>query len=326
MDGIILINKPKNNTSHDIVRKVKKLLNQKVGHTGTLDPNATGVLPLLIGKGTELSKYLINHDKIYEAILQLGEKRDTADVEGNVVEEKDVSERCLDKANIENIFKSFIGIQEQIPPMYSAIKVNGKKLYEYARKGENIEVQPRKIEIYSMELIDVDKTNKQIHFRVKCSKGTYIRTLCEDIAYKLQTVGYMKELKRTQVGEFKIEDAITIEQLEDIIKYRLKKEEIKDNIENNLEEKFEDGAKNELKEKFKNSLNNNSKNNSFISIEEYFNNKENINLDEKKLNLFLNGVKLTFNLNNDIYKIYSNNKFIGTGVISNNLLKRDIVI
>ena len=326
MDGIILINKPKNNTSHDIVRKVKKLLNQKVGHTGTLDPNATGVLPLLIGKGTELSKYLINHDKIYEAILQLGEKRDTADVEGNVVEEKDVSERCLDKANIENIFKSFIGIQEQIPPMYSAIKVNGKKLYEYARKGENIEVQPRKIEIYSMELIDVDKTNKQIHFRVKCSKGTYIRTLCEDIAYKLQTVGYMKELKRTQVGEFKIEDAITIEQLEDIIKYRLKKEEIKDNIENNLEEKFEDGAKNELKEKLKNSLNNNSKNNSFISIEEYFNNKENINLDEKKLNLFLNGVKLTFNLNNDIYKIYNNNKFIGTGVISNNLLKRDIVI
>lgn len=326
MDGIILINKQKNNTSHDIVRKVKKLLNQKVGHTGTLDPNATGVLPLLIGKGTELSKYLINHDKIYEAILQLGEKRDTADIEGNVVEEKDVSERCLDKANIENIFKSFIGIQEQIPPIYSAIKVNGKKLYEYARKGENIEVQPRKIEIYSMELIDVDKTNKQIHFRVKCSKGTYIRTLCEDIAYKLQTVGYMKELKRTQVGEFKIEDAITIEQLEDIIKYRLKKEEIKDNIENNLEEKFEDGAKNELKEKLKNSLNNNSKNNSFISIEEYFNNKENINLDERKLNLFLNGVKLTFNLNNDIYKIYSNNKFIGTGVISNNLLKRDIVI
>ena len=326
MDGIILINKPKNNTSHDIVRKVKKLLNQKVGHTGTLDPNATGVLPLLIGKGTELSKYLINHDKIYEAILQLGEKRDTADVEGNVVEEKDVSESCLDKTNIENIFKSFIGIQEQIPPIYSAIKVNGKKLYEYARKGENIEVQPRKIEIYSMELIDVDKTNKQIHFRVKCSKGTYIRTLCEDIAYKLQTVGYMKELKRTQVGEFKIEDAITIEQLEDIIKYRLKKEEIKDNIENNLEEKFEDGAKNELKEKFKNSFNNNSKNNSFISIEEYFNNKENINLDERKLNLFLNGVKLTFNLNNDIYKIYNNNKFIGTGVISNNLLKRDIVI
>ena len=326
MDGIILINKPKNNTSHDIVRKVKKLLNQKVGHTGTLDPNATGVLPLLIGKGTELSKYLINHDKIYEAILQLGEKRDTADIEGNVVEEKDVSESCLDKTNIENIFKSFIGIQEQIPPIYSAIKVNGKKLYEYARKGENIEVQPRKIEIYSMELIDVDKTNKQIHFSVKCSKGTYIRTLCEDIAYKLQTVGYMKELKRTQVGEFKIEDAITIEQLEDIIKYRLKKEEIKDNIENNLEEKFEDGAKNELKEKFKNSFNNNSKNNSFISIEEYFNNKENINLDERKLNLFLNGVKLTFNLNNDIYKIYNNNKFIGTGVISNNLLKRDIVI
>ena len=135
MDGIILINKPKNNTSHDIVRKVKKLLNQKVGHTGTLDPNATGVLPLLIGKGTELSKYLINHDKIYEAILQLGEKRDTADIEGNVIEEKDVSESCLDKANIANIFKSFIGIQEQIPPIYSAISSRCRSIGSLPRRS-----------------------------------------------------------------------------------------------------------------------------------------------------------------------------------------------
>ena len=297
MDGIIIINKPKNNTSHDIVKKVKKLLNEKVGHTGTLDPNATGVLPLLIGKGTELSKYLINHNKTYEAILQLGKKRDTGDSEGKVIEEKTVIESCLNRKNIENVFKNFIGEQEQIPPMYSAIKVNGKKLYEYARKGENIKIQPRKIQIYLLELLNLDNQKKQIEFRVKCSKGTYIRTLCEEIANKLQTVGYMKELKRTEVGEFNIKDSITIEELENIIKnYNLKKDNIKNNI------------------------------NNFISIENYFKNNEIIELNENKLRLFLNGVKLTFNLVDGIYKIYCNKKFIGTGIVNDKLLKRDIIL
>ncbi len=297
MDGIIIINKPKNNTSHDIVKKVKKLLNEKVGHTGTLDPNATGVLPLLIGKGTELSKYLINHNKTYEAILQLGEKRDTGDSEGKVIEEKTVIESCLNRKNIENVFKNFIGEQEQIPPIYSAIKVNGKKLYEYARKGENIKIQPRKIQIYLLELLNLDNQKKQIEFRVKCSKGTYIRTLCEEIANKLQTVGYMKELKRTEVGEFNIKDSITIEELENIIKnYNLKKDNIKNNI------------------------------NNFISIENYFKNNEIIELNENKLQLFLNGVKLTFNLVDGIYKIYCNKKFIGTGIVNDKLLKRDIIL
>ena len=297
MDGIIIINKPKNNTSHDIVKKVKKLLNEKVGHTGTLDPNATGVLPLLIGKGTELSKYLINHNKTYEAILQLGEKRDTGDSEGKVIEEKTVIESCLNRKNIENVFKNFIGEQEQIPPIYSAIKVNGKKLYEYARKGENIKIQPRKIQIYLLELLNLDNQKKQIEFRVKCSKGTYIRTLCEEIANKLQKVGYMKELKRTEVGEFNIKDSITIEELENIIKnYNLKKDNIKNNI------------------------------NNFISIENYFKNNEIIELNENKLQLFLNGVKLTFNLVDGIYKIYCNKKFIGTGIVNDKLLKRDIIL
>ena len=134
MDGIIIINKPKNCTSHDIVRKAKKILNEKVGHTGTLDPNATGVLPLLIGKGTQISKYIINHDKVYEALLQLGTKTDTADVEGKIIEEKTVTERALEKENIEKVLEELTGEQEQIPPMYSAIKVDGKKLYEYARE------------------------------------------------------------------------------------------------------------------------------------------------------------------------------------------------
>lgn len=283
MDGIILINKPKSFTSHDIVRKVKKLLNEKVGHTGTLDPNATGVLPLLIGKGTELSKYLINHDKTYEAILQLGEKRDTADVEGKIIEIKEVLQENLKIENIEKVFKELIGKQEQVPPIYSALKVNGKKLYEYARKGEKIEIEPRQIEIYSLKIINIDDKNKTIEFEVKCSKGTYIRTLCETIAERLQSVGYMKELKRTQVGEFKIEDCITIEQLE-------------------------------------------SHKQKIITIENYFKDKKYINLDEKRLKFFLNGVKLTYNLPDDIYKIYQGEKFIGIGTIKANLLKREIII
>ena len=284
MDGIIIVNKPKNCTSHDIVRKAKKILNEKVGHTGTLDPNATGVLPLLVGKGTQISKYLINHDKTYEAVLQLGEKRDTADIEGNVLEVKEVQVSSLEKSNVERILKQLIGKQEQIPPIYSAIKINGKKLYEYARSGEEIKIEPRIIEIYNLELIHIDVQNKTIEFRVECSKGTYIRTLCEAIAEKLGNIGYMKELKRTQVGEFKIENSIKIEELE------------------------------------------NSLNKYFISIESYFKNNNNIQLEDKKLQLFLNGVKLSYKLTDGIYKIYNKEKFIGLGTIKNNLLKRDIII
>ena len=282
MDGIIIINKPKNCTSHDIVRKAKKILNEKVGHTGTLDPNATGVLPLLVGKGTQISKYIINHDKTYEAVLQLGEKTDTADIEGEVIEKKPVTVDCLRKEYVTAVLKKMEGKQEQIPPMYSAIKINGKKLYEYARKGEMVKIEPRKIEIYSLELININEVDKQIEFRVSCSKGTYIRTLCENIAEKLGTVGHMKELKRTQVGEFKIDDAITIEELE--------------------------------------------QKQTCITIEDYFRQNENINLNEKKLQLFLNGVKLTWPLSDGVYKIYSNENFIGIGTVKNNLLKRDIII
>lgn len=284
MDGIIIINKPKNYTSHDIVRKAKKLLNEKVGHTGTLDPNATGVLPLLIGKGTLLSKYLIEHDKIYEAVLKLGEKTDTADGEGKVLESQNVEQSILKKENIERIFNNLEGKQEQIPPMYSAIKLNGKKLYEYARKGIKVEVKPRTIEIYKLELIKIE--DMEIIFRVSCSKGTYIRTLCEKIAEELGTIGYMKELKRIQVGEFNIKDSITIEELEN--------QEIVSN--------------------------------KFITIEKYFSNYENIVLNERKFQLFLNGVQLTYELKDGIYKIYKENEFIGIGTVKNKLLKRDIII
>lgn len=291
MDGIIVINKPKNCTSHDIVYKTKKILQEKVGHTGTLDPNATGVLPLLIGKGTQISKYLINHDKIYQAQIQLGEKRTTGDIEGEIIEQKEVNESNLKKENIESVLKNFKGKQKQIPPIYSAIKVNGKKLYEYARKGENIEIEPRKIEIYNIKLLNIDKINKTIDFEVECSKGTYIRSLCEDIAEKLGSIGYMKELKRIKVGEFDLKDSMTIE-------------EIEKNINN--------------KEFLKNKI---------ISIEQYFKNNPSLELQENKIKLLLNGVQLEYNLEDNLYKIYNTQKeFIGLATIKNKLLKRDVIL
>lgn len=291
MDGIIVIKKPKGCTSFDVVYKVKKIFNQKVGHTGTLDPGATGVLPLLIGKGTKLSKYLINHDKTYEVILQLGLKTDTADSEGKIIEEKEVDEEKLSLNNVEKTLKSFVGKQKQIPPMYSAIKVNGKKLYEYARKGEKVELQPRQIEIYSIELLNLSKDKKEISFKVECSKGTYIRSLCESIAQSFGTVGYMKELNRTKVGKFEIEDAVTVEQLQENI--------------NNAE--FMDK--------------------NFWGFEKFFENNESIILQNKALEKFLNGVKLKMNLQDDLYKIYDNtNNFIGIGLVERGMLKREIIL
>ncbi len=289
LDGIIILNKQKGCTSHDVVAKTKKLLKEKVGHTGTLDPNATGVLPLLVGQGTKLSAYLIEHDKEYIATLKLGEKRDTADSEGAIIEERQIDYSVLQKENVEKILQSFIGKQEQIPPMYSAIKINGKKLYEYARKNEKIELEPRHIEIYKMDLINIIKDT--IIFKVQCSKGTYIRSLCEDIAKRLNTVGYMQDLERSRVGKFDIKDSITIEELEQNIK----------------DSEFI--------------------NQHFITIENYFKDKESIKLNEKRLSLFLNGVKLTHNLTDDMYKIYDeNNKFVGIGSVKNNLLKREIIV
>ena len=284
MDGIIIINKPKGCTSHDIVHKAKKIFNEKVGHTGTLDPMATGVLPLLIGKGTLCSKYLIEHDKIYKAKIQLGVKTDTADQEGNIIEKSQVDDSIFNIEKIKNTLKNMIGKNLQTPPIYSAIKVKGKKLYEYARKGENVEIPKREITIYDIELTNIDEKNKTIEFKVHCSKGTYIRSLCEDIATNLGTIGYMASLQRVKVGRFSIENSITIDDLEKNIK------------------------------------------NHFISIEKLFENEPNIELNNRKLELFLNGVKLTHDLKDGVYKIYSNNKFIGLGTVKNNLLKRDVII
>lgn len=184
MDGVLIINKPKGFTSHDVVNVLRKTLNtKKIGHTGTLDPNATGVLPILVGAATKISKYLIEHDKTYIATIKIGEKTDTGDIEGNIIEE-DVNSSDISYEHMEKILKTFIGKQKQIPPVYSAIKIKGKKAYEYARQGQKIELEARDIEIYNIELIKV--VDKEITFEVSCSKGTYIRSLCEDIAKKLR--------------------------------------------------------------------------------------------------------------------------------------------
>ena len=164
---------------------------------------AEGVLPILIGKGTLLSKYLINHNKKYIAEIQLGIKTDTADREGKVIETKNIPMRkCIQKKILNTLLNKFIGKQEQMPPMYSAIKVNGKKLYEYARKGKEIEVKPRKIEIYNIKLLEFLQENKQIKIEVFCGKGTYIRTLCEDIATKLETVRIHENFKKNTSWRF----------------------------------------------------------------------------------------------------------------------------
>lgn len=291
MNGIILIDKEKEYTSHDVVAIVKKITKSKVGHTGTLDPNATGVLPLLVGSATKVSKYLINHDKEYEVELELGKRTTTADIEGEIVEEKDVPSWIFDeKEKLENVLKSFARKQKQVPPIYSAIKVNGKKLYDYARAGKEVKIEPRDIEIYKMELLNTNKEQKTISFKVACSKGTYIRSLCEDVSNKLGTVGFMKNLRRTIVGEFKIEDAFKI---------------------------------NEIKEK--------TENNDYsyiIPVEKIFENKPKIELSDKELQRFLNGVKILAKgyENAEVCRVYTGNKFVGTGIIKENTLKRDIVL
>lgn len=211
MDGILLINKPAGYTSHDIVGIVrKKLHTKKVGHCGTLDPDATGVLVVCVNKATKAIQFLMSDIKVYRATLSLGKSTDTYDASGKILEEKEVGQ--ISKAQVIDVLNSFLGKSKQKPPIYSAIKVNGKKLYEYARNGEEVEIKERDIEIMMIELIDF--SNNEIVFDVKCSKGTYIRSLCVDIAKKLGYPGHMSHLERRQAGRFLITDCITLEQLE----------------------------------------------------------------------------------------------------------------
>ena len=290
VDGIIILNKPKGCTSNDVVNKVKKLLDCKVGHTGTLDPNATGVLPLLLGKGTKFSKYLINHDKKYCATLKLGIKTSTADVEGEIIDEKSVNPAVFNEDFLKKILNGFVGEMTQQPPMYSAIKVNGKKLYEYARNGVEVEIPKRKIEIYSAELSGYSCEDNIIVFNVECSKGTYIRSLCEDIAEKLGTVGYMMELERLKVGNFELCDSVTLEDLQ------------------------------------QNACDNIWLNNNIITLESLLMNCDKAYIKKENIEKFYNGVKIFVDKPDQLCSVYCDGEFIGSAMVKNGYMKRDIIV
>ncbi len=210
--GIINVYKEAGYTSFDVVAKLRGILHvKKIGHTGTLDPDATGVLPICIGKATKVCDLLTNKDKSYTTTLLIGKSTDTYDISGTVTNESEVN---VTENEVINAINSFLGEIEQIPPMYSAIKINGKKLYELARQGKVIDRQARKVTIYNIEVIDISLP--RIIMRIDCSKGTYIRSLCNDIGEKLGCFGCMESLVRNKVGDFDIENAIKIEEIEKI--------------------------------------------------------------------------------------------------------------
>lgn len=211
MNGFLVINKTKGWTSADVVNKIKRVLNiKKAGHLGTLDPDAAGVLPIALGKATKVIRYINEGDKEYQAVMKLGEKTDTLDAAGKVIETKEIPE--LDKDKIEKIFKDFIGRISQTPPAYSAVKVDGVRAYELARKGKAVQIKPRDVFIKEISLTKIDIPF--IAFNVVCSKGTYIRSLCSDIGERLGTAAHMFSLIRTVSGQFKIRDAVDIDDLE----------------------------------------------------------------------------------------------------------------
>lgn len=210
MDGIIVVNKPKGITSRDVVNKACKLLNtKKIGHTGTLDPIATGVLVLCVGKATKLVEALTKNDKEYIATVKLGILTDTLDTDGTIIEKKQAS---LDKNELENVLKSFIGMYNQEVPIYSAVKINGKKLYEYAREKKEVMLPKRMVEIKDIKLLELN--NNYYKFKVSVSKGTYIRSLIKDINKKLGILGVMSDLIRTRQGKFLINDSYSLEDME----------------------------------------------------------------------------------------------------------------
>ncbi|MCY6356641.1 tRNA pseudouridine(55) synthase TruB [Clostridium sp. ZS2-4] len=285
MDGVINVYKPIGITSFDVVREIRKLSKtKKVGHTGTLDPLACGVLPICIGKATKIVDYIMNDYKIYKAHLKLGITTDTYDKEGKILQNKEVT---VSEDTVVNVINSFIGEIAQIPPMYSAIKIKGKKLYELARKGIEIERQARDIIIYSIDIIKLQLPD--IVFEVKCSKGTYIRSLCYDIGRKLDCGGTMWDLERVASGNFKKDFSIVLRDLkeENIEKYLMPLEEVLKNYE-----------KISINDKMKNLL---------------------INGVKIKDRSLLQGIQ-----KNILYRIYTEDeKFIGLGIRTNEGLKME---
>lgn len=213
--GILNIYKEKGYTSHDVVAKLRGITGQrKIGHTGTLDPEAEGVLPVCLGRATKVCDLLTDRDKTYEAVLLLGIRTDTQDVTGTVTDRGDI--QGITREMMEQAARKYVGEYDQIPPMYSALKVNGKKLYELAREGKTIERKARRVRIYELEILE--EALPRVRLRVRCSKGTYIRTLCDDIGADLGCYGCMEALLRTSVGPFALEEACRLEKVASAVK------------------------------------------------------------------------------------------------------------
>lgn len=282
MEGIIVVNKPKGITSFDVIRKLKKILKtKKIGHTGTLDPLATGVMLVCVGRATKLASDLEAKDKIYIADFDIGYATDTYDIEGKKIAENIIE---VSKENLEQSIKKFIGNIKQIPPMYSAIKIDGNKLYHLARKGIEVERPERNVTIEYINLLDF-KDNK-VKIETKVSKGCYIRSLIYDIGQDLGTYATMTALQRKQVGDYSLENSYSLEQIEKMV------------------------------------LNNDFK--FLKTIEEIFSYDKYSLQTEKELTLYKNGntVKIKENLENKRYRIYFQNEFVGLANIeNNNLLK-----
>lgn len=282
MEGIIVVNKPKGITSFDVIRKLKKILKtKKIGHTGTLDPLATGIMLVCVGRATKLASDLEAKDKIYIADFDIGYATDTYDIEGKKIAENIIE---VSKENLKQSIKKFIGNIKQIPPMYSAIKIDGNKLYHLARKGIEVERPKRDVTIEYINLLDF-KDNK-VKIETKVSKGCYIRSLIYDIGQDLGTYATMTALQRKQVGDYSLENSYSLEQIEKMV------------------------------------LNNDFK--FLKTIEEIFSYDKYSLQTEKELTLYKNGntVKIKENLENKRYRIYFQNEFVGLANIeNNNLLK-----
>lgn len=280
MEGIINVNKPSGITSFDVIRVLRKNLKEKrIGHTGTLDPLAEGVLVVCLGRATRLVQDIEGYSKVYIAGFELGYRTDTYDIEGKIVEESE--KKSVTKEMLEETLKKFIGDIKQVPPMYSALKVDGQKLYDLARKGIEIERKARDIHIDFIEILEFDGTKGKI--RCGVSKGTYIRSLIDDLGKELGTFATMNSLVRERVGDSTISNAYTLEDIE-----RLHQEG----------------------------------NDTFLqSVEEFFDYPK-LSIDEgKNLTLFLNGNTIRYNIENGRYRVYCQDRFLGLANVNNNLLK-----
>lgn len=280
MEGIIVIDKPKGITSFDVIRKLRKILKEKrIGHTGTLDPLATGILVICVGRATKLAQDIEGYDKEYIAEFELGYQTDTYDIEGTVV--KSVEKFDISKEMLESVINNYIGDIKQVPPMYSAIKIDGKKLYELARQGIEVERKPRDVKISSIVLEEFD--GKKVKIRCRVSKGTYIRSLIDDIGKDLEVYATMTNLRRTVVGDNQILESYTLD---------------------DLTHKVEQDDYNFL-----------------VPIEKYFNYTDVEITNEKDLNLFLNGQRSRTKVEDGRYRVYYNSKFMGLGEVKQQLLK-----